>query len=168
LRSAVQAAQKALDEIREGEVRWSGAIEENICALSVAVARQLIGRELETRPETVVTLVRRALAEFPVDQPVRIRVNPADLAAIESGEPDGDATRNITRDREARWLADNRIAAGGCVVEGRERIVDGRVDRARARVPQTHVYPCLKRSSSGFATCRVSPPTAGSRGSSGW
>jgi flagellar biosynthesis/type III secretory pathway protein FliH len=33
-----------------------------------------------------------------------------------------------------RWLADARIQPGGCVVEGRERIVDGRVDTALERL----------------------------------
>jgi flagellar biosynthesis/type III secretory pathway protein FliH len=32
------------------------------------------------------------------------------------------------------WVPDARIARGGCVVEGRERIVDGRVDSALERV----------------------------------
>ena len=39
----------------------------------------------------------------------------------------------ITGSREASWLADPRVARGGCLVEGRDRIVDGRVDTALER-----------------------------------
>jgi flagellar biosynthesis/type III secretory pathway protein FliH len=75
-------------------------------------------------------LVRRALTEFPVDQSVRIRVNPVDLSILSAAS--GDAGK-ITGSREASWMADPRVTRGGCLVEGRERIVDGRVDTALER-----------------------------------
>ena len=42
----------------------------------------------------------------------------------------------ITGSRDASWLADPRLARGGCLVEGRDRIVDGRVDTALERAYQ--------------------------------
>jgi flagellar biosynthesis/type III secretory pathway protein FliH len=134
LRSAVAAAEAALGEVQAKEAQWTGAIEENVCALAVAVARHLLGRELAQAPESVAELVRRALAEFPLDQPLRIRMHPSDLVALSvaldaEGEP-----IQITAGREASWLADPRVEPGGCVVEGRDRIVDGRVDTALERV----------------------------------
>ena len=67
-----------------------------------------------------------------MDQPLRIRVNPLDLSTL-SVVSDGVAIR-IAPDREISWAADARILPGGCVVEGRERIIDGRVDMALERV----------------------------------
>jgi flagellar assembly protein FliH len=138
LRNALAAAEAALEELREGEMRWTGSIEENVCALAVAVARQVIGRELVGDASSVVELVRQALAEFPVDQPIRIRVSPGDLAAMQSVQEGG--LLAITRDRDARWLPDPLIGSGGCVVEGRERIVDGRVDTALERLYRRLTY----------------------------
>jgi flagellar biosynthesis/type III secretory pathway protein FliH len=140
LRTAVAVAEEALDAVREGEMRWTGAIEENICALAVAVARQVIGRELQESGEIVVELVRRALAEFPVDQPVRIRVNPQDVASLEAHGSGATPLLGGTRGQDSRWVADARIAPGGCVVEGRERIVDGRVDTALERIYRRLTY----------------------------
>lgn len=140
LRNAVALAEATLEELREGEMRWTGSIEENICALAVAVARQVVGRELREDVGTVVDLVRRALAEFPIDQPIRIRVNPIDLSAIESTAPRDGMNLEVTRGRDARWLPDPRITPGGCVVEGRERIVDGRVDTALERIYKRLTY----------------------------
>jgi flagellar biosynthesis/type III secretory pathway protein FliH len=133
LEGAVAAAEAAAAQIRAAEQRWLGALEENVCAVGVAVARHLIGRELRADPATVAELVRRALQEFPVDQHLRIRIHPADLALLSTAVgPDG-APIPIAGGRDVRWLADERLHPGGCMVEGRDRIIDGRVDTALER-----------------------------------
>ncbi|MEX2582212.1 MAG: FliH/SctL family protein [Gemmatimonadota bacterium] len=141
LRNAVQAAQEALDELRAGELRWTGTIEENICALAAVIARQVLGRELALDIEPLAELVRSALLEFPIDQPIRIRINPSDLAALSSVDAiEADPLKRVVEDREARWFPDVSIAPGGCVVEGRERIIDGRIDTALERVYRRLTY----------------------------
>jgi flagellar biosynthesis/type III secretory pathway protein FliH len=37
------------------------------------------------------------------------------------------------RMQDVRWVADPHIVRGGCLVEGRERIIDGRVDTSLER-----------------------------------
>ncbi|MBI1808809.1 MAG: hypothetical protein HYR75_02835, partial [Gemmatimonadetes bacterium] len=138
LRHTLRSAEDALNVIRVNEERWSGSIEENIAALAVAVARHVIDRELAADTTIVAKLVRRALSEFPIDQPVRIRINPNDLALIEAH---GGLEYADTGPRhEMHWIPDHRIASGGCVVEGRERIVDGRTDTALERVYRRIAY----------------------------
>lgn len=135
VRSLVAAAEDALDRLRAGESRWTGLAEENLCALATAIARQVIGRELAGDAAALTDLVRRALAEFPIDQPVVIRVHPADLATLASTRAGGEgAGADVAPNRETRWVADPVLVPGGCVVEGRERIVDGRVDMALERL----------------------------------
>lgn len=134
MRDMISAAEQALDAIRAGETRWQGMIEENICALAIGVARQVVVSELRSDSEMVAELVRRALAEFPIDQPVRIRVHPLDLAAINVVASSDDAPAPIVQGREMRWQADASLTPGGCVVEGRDRIIDGRVDTALERL----------------------------------
>jgi flagellar motor switch protein FliG len=134
LRNAVTVAEQALAELRENEARWQDNVEANIAALAVAVARHILMRELASDPTIVADLVKRALHEFPIDQPLRVRVNPTDLSVLsthttKSGEPIA-----IAPNRDVHWLADARIQPGGCVVEGRERIIDGRVDTALERL----------------------------------
>ena len=82
LRNSMHAVVDALDVIRSSEERWNGALEENIGALACAVARHIVDREIASDPELVSRLVRRAIAEFRIDQPVRVRVNPNDLSII--------------------------------------------------------------------------------------
>lgn len=131
---AVRALGAAIDAVRIEESGWLDALEKNIYALSVAIARHLIERELRTDAETIVSLIRQALTEFPLDQQLRIRLNPQDLSLITAASAAGGAAAQIAPGRNARWIPDPKIARGGFVIEGRERIVDGRIDRALERI----------------------------------
>jgi flagellar assembly protein FliH len=110
-------------------------LEENIAALSVIVARQIVGRAVTVEKDAVADLVRRSLTEFPIEQTVRIRVNPLDLSLLTMHEANGESAP-ITGSRDASWVADPRITRGGCLLEGRDRIIDGRVDTALERAYQ--------------------------------
>ena len=133
LRNAMVAAETALETLRTQEAKWQHTISENVVALAIAVARHVIGREILGDASGVAELVRRALAEFPIDQPMRIRVNPTDLSLLSMQSTTGEAV-SIAPNRDVRWMADARILPGGCIVEGRERIIDGRVDTALERL----------------------------------
>ncbi len=141
LRGAMMAAESALDDLRAGEARWLANLEENIAALSVAVAHQVVTREVSSTNDVVLGIVTRAVLEFGLDQPLSLRVNPGDLESLQSAERgDGDAMVAVTKGREVRWVSDARIEPGGCVVEGRERIVDGRVDTGLERLYRRLTY----------------------------
>ena len=141
LRGAMMAAESALDDLRAGEGRWLSNIEENIAAIAIAVAQQLLTREVSTTNDIVLEIVNRAVQEFGLDQPLSIRVNPGDLESLQSAErAASDEMQVITKGREVRWVSDARIEPGGCVVEGRERIVDGRVDTGLERLYRRLTY----------------------------
>jgi flagellar biosynthesis/type III secretory pathway protein FliH len=139
-RKAAAAAQARINEILATVATMSdklaeaanvapSVVEENIATLAVIVARQIVQREVAFDGDVIADLVRRSLTEFPIDQPVRIRVNPMDLALLTTN---GDKAP-ITGKYEVTWLADPRISRGGCLIEGRDRIIDGRVDTALER-----------------------------------
>ncbi|MHB1310456.1 MAG: FliH/SctL family protein [Gemmatimonadaceae bacterium] len=134
LRAARRTTEEALDVIRANEERWSDSIDENIIALAIAAARHVVDRELALDPALVAQIVARALEAFPIDQPVRVRINPGDLAVLNAGDTPSLEDLAGVADRGAHWIADARVVSGGCIVEGRDRIVDGRVDSALERV----------------------------------
>jgi flagellar assembly protein FliH len=138
-RNAQQSVVDALDVIRSSEERWNGALEENIGALACAIARHIVDREIASDPELVSRLVKRAIAEFRIDHAVRVRVNPNDLSIIEANAEIVELGTDEPA-RDVHWIGDPRIASGGCVVEGRERIVDGRVDTALERAYRRIAY----------------------------
>jgi len=114
----------ATEQLRANEARWLGALESNVTALAMAAARHVIGREVKSDPSVLTDVIARAIGELPADDALTVRVHPSDLAAV-SGE-------GVLR--QIRWLGDAAIVRGGCLVEGRERIVDGRVDTALERL----------------------------------
>lgn len=128
---AVSSIRAIAAELSEAGTLAPAIMEENIAALAVVVARQIVAREVSVEKDLVVNLVRRALTEFPIDQGVRIRVNPLDLSLLTANAISDAGT--ITGNRDASWLADPRVSRGGCLIEGRDRIVDGRVDTALER-----------------------------------
>jgi len=131
LGSALQALWLATEEVRATEARWLMALEDNIAALVAASARHVIGREVARDDALVRGLAARAVAEYPQDHPLHVRVHPADLSTLKG------AFEAAPRAGELRWTTDARIERGGVLIEGRDRIVDGRVDTALERIYRT-------------------------------
>lgn len=127
--SALLALADAVEHVRLHEAPWIANAEENLAAMAVVVAQHVIEREVTADTQIVRELVRRALAQFPLDQTISVRLHPDDLTACESLlAPDA-----IGRQRDIRLLADLHVHRGGCLVEGRERVIDGRVDTSLER-----------------------------------
>ncbi len=131
----LQASVSVVAEMEEFRGALLDQMQDNLTALALAVARQLMEREVKTEPEFVAQLVRNALSHFPLDQKLRIRLNPADLSGISQEQAGNRAP--VAAGREVRWIPDEQVSRGGCVVEGPERIVDGRVEGALERIYRT-------------------------------
>ncbi|MGZ8411632.1 MAG: FliH/SctL family protein [Gemmatirosa sp.] len=130
LADAMVALEAALSQLHAHEDRWLSHLQENVAVLAVGVARHVIGREIATDDTLVQARVAAAMAEFPLHEALTLRVHPDDLSLLKMAF-DLDHASDA---RTLRWTADERVARGGCLVEGRERIVDGRVDMALERV----------------------------------
>lgn len=127
----VSALTDALASVRAHEQRWLGNIEENLAAVAVTIARHLIHRELTVTPSVVTELVARALHEFPLEKRLVVRLHPDDNALVREALTAG--TTTIDPALEILWVADPNVVRGGCLVEGRERVLDGRMDTALER-----------------------------------
>lgn len=131
----LQASVTVVAEMEDFRGELLNQMQDNLTALSLAVARQIMEREVKSEPSIVANLVRTALSHYPLDQKLRIRLNPLDLSSI-SREQSGNQPP-VSAGREVRWIPDETIARGGCMVEGPERIVDGRVEGALERIYRT-------------------------------
>jgi flagellar assembly protein FliH len=135
LASAVAAAEKAARRLQEDRQHLTEGVEEDVLVLALAVARHIVGRELRGDADTFADRVREALNAFPLNQAVKIRVHPADLSRISSISEGGDVIP-ISGGRDVQWIADSAIVESGCVLEGPERVLDGRLDHTLERVFQ--------------------------------
>lgn len=132
---ALATLEAAVEELRASQPAWIDNIEKNVLTLAVAVARQIVGQELATNPDAILHLVSRALTRFPVELPLTIRLHPSDLSRISAAALESTGS-DLAAGRDVRWRADVHIDEGSCVVEGPERMVDGRVDKALLRIYQ--------------------------------
>lgn len=133
LAGAVRAARQAARQVQDEQERLAAELQDDILVLAIGVARHIVGRELRGDAETYADLVREALNAFPLDQQVKIRVHPADLSRISSISDDGEVIP-IAGGRDVQWLPDPQVLEGGCVVEGPERVLDGRLDHTLERI----------------------------------
>lgn len=136
VRSALAALDQAVTLVRNNERVWVEHARETICALAIAVAKHVIGRELKGDAHAVAELVRRALALYPIDEPLRVRVHPQDLSTLTMASTETGVSIAIAAGRDVRWIADAELSPGSCVVEGRHRVLDGRIDHALERIYQ--------------------------------
>lgn len=126
-----QALGEATQSVHTHEQRWLGNVEENLAAIAVTVARHLIHRELCADPSVITSLVARAIKQFPLERTINVRLHPDDHEIVqESLEA---STLELPATHEIHWHADPHIVRGGCLVEGRERVLDGRIDTALER-----------------------------------
>ena len=134
LELAKSAALSAVDEVRKHGEAWVARLQDNLVALSVGIARQIVEREIDQDPEIFIDLARKAVAAFPVDEPVKVRLHPDDLALLVEGGARANESSISIGDRMVPWVSDEETVRGGCLVEGPVKIVDGRLDKALKRV----------------------------------
>ncbi len=123
---AKQAAQ--LDLLLTDLARPFTALDEQmtteLVALAVALARQLVRRELRQDPMLVMGVVREALAALPAAaRDIRVQVHPEDAAVIRS---------NLAPTAEERvWVLqeDPMMMRGGCQVVSASSRVDARLEQ---------------------------------------
>ncbi len=121
----LQAVSELLVGARAAAARARDGAEGELRALAVKIAEKILGRELALRPDAVTDVAVQALTHAGDPHDVLVRINPADLDAIERGKP-----RLVERVRAARALtfrADEAVPRGGCIVETELGVVDARL-----------------------------------------
>ena len=124
LKSMIQSLQQPLAAVDK-------TVEHELTELAVAIARHVIDDELRTKPERILQLVPRAVADLPVgSRDVKVRVNPDDAQLLHEHLPDGDG--------EATWklVEDAAIQRGGCKVETPQSSVDATLEKRIEAVVQ--------------------------------
>jgi flagellar assembly protein FliH len=103
----------------------SSRAEQSAVELAFALAKKIIGHELETRPERVADVARNALEQVLDCNEIRLRVNPEDLSYLRKVETD---LENLLGKRgQLDISADGSVERGGCVVETERGMLDARI-----------------------------------------
>jgi flagellar assembly protein FliH len=142
-RESARLAQQCLDRVaridamaRAFEERLAShctALEAEAALLAFDAVCRLLGDAVGRR-DTVEALVGQAMSALR-SQPVRVRLNAADLALLDEGEPRG-ASGLRARHPGIEWIADAAVPAGGCLIDSAGGTLDARLDTQLQRLLQ--------------------------------
>ncbi len=112
----------AVREIRDRALRET---EQDLLRLAVRLAEKIVGREIQKDSQAVVNIVATALQNARQQEKLIVRVNPTNLALIES------EIGNFTSGGRTRFLdfvADPRVSVGGCLIESEVGTIDAQLE----------------------------------------
>jgi type III secretion protein L len=133
---------------RQGLAQWDAALrvaeqasqtlhekhEAELVRLAVKIAEKIIGEELRTRPETIVSIVRECLRTVRHEQRLVIQVNPSESDLVERMAKR--LREAVGLDRQIQIVADRNVAAGGCIVESEMGVIDARLETQLGRLEE--------------------------------
>jgi flagellar assembly protein FliH len=105
------------------------AVERELLQLCLAVARQIVRREISLEPGQIVAVIREAVAALPVStQKVQIRLHPEDAAVVRAvaAESQEDVTWKVVEDPS--------LSRGDCRIMTEYSQVDATLDRRLAAI----------------------------------
>lgn len=128
-RESVEQALSNLEEytkkLVENEKNFLRYAEKHVVTLAVAVAKRILGREVETDKMIVVHSVQEALQQVADKASICIKVNPEDYDNILKHRK---ALQKIDRNLpELEFIKDDKISRGGCIIQTRTGMIDGRL-----------------------------------------
>jgi len=103
---------------------------EAVVELALAVARELVGREVKLDPQLLGAAIEDGMRQLDGEQPLQVRVSPVDIEAVRALPQFAGAKVDL--------IADQRLEPGGCTIESARSVIDRslgrRVDAVRVAV----------------------------------
>lgn len=113
------------DELRTTKATCAREMEEQVFVLAMAVARQIIRREVDTDSSVVAEMVRGAMDAVSWEGPITVRLHPDDHVDVSRHFDELDPG---ARPPAVDWEPDPAVDRGGFLVETPHRLVDGRLE----------------------------------------
>jgi flagellar assembly protein FliH len=98
-------------------------VERELLTLALALARQIVRRELKTDPTQIIGIIREAIAALPVaTRDVRVHLHPEDAAVVKQ--------HLAPTENERAWtiIEDPVMARGGCQITTNTSRIDARLE----------------------------------------
>jgi flagellar assembly protein FliH len=121
-------------------------VADEVVALAVVIAREILERELSIDRDRVLETVERILQQVKGDGGVSVRLGRADLAYVTQRRPD-------LFEAGIRFVEDESIGTGGCVVETLGTVTDATLEKRLAAVGRALSQLLAEEPTEGRATC---------------
>ena len=121
-----------ISTLHEPLAQLDDQMEKELVALSIAIARQIVRRELKADPGQIVAVVREAVASLPVgSRNVNLHLHPEDAALVRN------ALSLTGNDKTWRVIEDPLLTRGGCKVVTDISQIDATLDTRIAAIAAT-------------------------------
>jgi len=127
----VAASALLVDASRRRE-QLLGGVQDDVVVLAMEVARKVIRRELEARPEDMVAICADVLRQVVLARSVTLIVHPDDEAMVRSHE--GILAAGLDDSASLHIVVDDEVGRGGCVVESDMGRIDARLETQLAAI----------------------------------
>jgi flagellar biosynthesis/type III secretory pathway protein FliH len=134
LATLLPALQQAVQDIRHSKAAWLTHWESQTITLATAIAERVIRREVASKPEITVELIRDALELAMGAGTVTIRLSPQDYHALRD-RADGVA-RQLGKLGATNIVADPDVSPGGCRVVTEFGVIDQTFEAQLARIAE--------------------------------
>lgn len=123
LDARLQRLGAALDMLAKPMEALDAEVEKQLVALTLAVAKQLLRRELKTDPGQIIAIIREAVGRLPISaREIRVHLHPEDAALVRE--------KLATPGSERAWtvVEDPALSRGGCTIRTEASQVDARLE----------------------------------------
>ncbi|MCU1360325.1 MAG: Flagellar assembly protein FliH/Type secretion system HrpE [Ilumatobacteraceae bacterium] len=128
--AASAALSSALDQLQHADLSRVQDVEQHVLNLAVALAEEIVGREVRTDDGLVMAAAQRALALAPDRSALVLRVSPADAAVVREGLSEISAHLS----NAVQVIADPSIERAGAVAEAGPLRIDAQISSTLARI----------------------------------
>ena len=127
--------QEALTQFKHLREETYRSIEKEVVELALAIARQVICREVAMDKEIVVCVAREALAKVEDSGKIKIKMSAADVQFI--NETRHQLSSLITNIDDITFEAEENIQSGGCIIETDLGEIDARIEKQLQAVEES-------------------------------
>lgn len=132
LKTVLPAMQAAVKELQIEKDRWVTHWETAVVRLSIAIAEKILRHEVHQRPELTVTMVSETLQIVAGHPNIKVHMHPEDIAQLQSCGHE--MIQRLSALGDAALDPDERIGRGGCLIETRHGVIDGRIETQLNRI----------------------------------
>lgn len=126
---ALQALTDAVADLQRREATSLLDVADQTAALALQIAEVVLDREIASAADPGRDAIARAIALAPEEGDVTIRLNPADVAAL-------DGVDDLVPGRGVTVIGDPSVASGGCLIGVGATRIDAQIPTALARVAE--------------------------------
>lgn len=134
LATALPALERALESLQRDKNQHLQQCERQVVRLALAIAERVIRRELSSRPEITLDLIREALQLAASNDRVTLHLNPEDYDTWR--EPLARLMAQRSETQKLECLPDPDVTLGGCVVKTEFGSIDQQFQAQLARIAE--------------------------------